>query len=382
MADDPNAQPAIRLTGLFPWLRLVSAVSRAADPKRLVLAALGLLLLHLGWSGIDRLAPRSGAIPVRAFPAVSRFPDGMDSLPRRMAEPVLVVVGPFLDVFSARSDGRTFLRSLATGVWSVIVWGLLGGAIARIAMVQVARAEGVGLFEAIRFAARKWVALLSAPLSPIIGVMFFAALCALFGLLYRLPAPVGPTIAGALAFLPMMFGLTMALILIGLAVGWPLMPTSVAAESQDGFDALSRSYAYVHQRPVAYAAYWGLAWGLGIGGLAFVQLFARAVLGLTEWGLSFSAPGAPLAAYFGLGDHADIIPIGGTAATFHGFWLAAVALLAHAWIYSYFWTAASTIYLLLRRDVDGTPWHDVAREDRAVPKPEPVEKPAPVQEDV
>lgn len=41
------------------------------------------------------------------------------------------------------------------------------------------------------------------------------------------------------------------------------------------------------------------------------------------------------------------------------FWRGVVALLVHGWIYAYFWTAASFIYLMLRRDVDGTPWTDV-----------------------
>ena len=30
-------------------------------------------------------------------------------------------------------------------------------------------------------------------------------------------------------------------------------------------------------------------------------------------------------------------------------------LLAHGWIYSFFWTAAAYLYLWLRHDVDGTP---------------------------
>ena len=34
-------------------------------------------------------------------------------------------------------------------------------------------------------------------------------------------------------------------------------------------------------------------------------------------------------------------------------------LVAHAWPYSYFWTAAALIYLWLRYDVDGTPWEEI-----------------------
>ena len=67
----------------------------------------------------------------------------------------------------------------------------------------------------------------------------------------------------------------MTLVLIPLAVGWPLMHATVAAEAEDGFDALSRSFAYVHHRPWHYAAYVALVWALGILGLIVVDLFAR-----------------------------------------------------------------------------------------------------------
>jgi hypothetical protein len=275
---------------------------------------------------------------------------------------VRTLVGPFLDVFSARSSGRTFLRAALTALWGVVVWSLVGGAIARVAVVQEARGERVGLPEAFGFAIRKAVPLLAAPLSPMVGVAFFAALCAPFGLLYR-AGPIGPAIAGALAFLPLLAGLTMALILIGLAAGWPLMPAAVAAEDEDGFDALSRAYAYVHQRPVPYAVYLALAWGLGVVGLVFVDLFARVVVGLTEWALHFAAPGERLATLFSPGSGAAA---GSTAAALHAYWLSAVGVLAHAWIYSYFWTTAAILYLLLRRDVDGTDWHDIAVADRTI----------------
>jgi hypothetical protein len=373
MAGEPNPRGPIDAGRLFPWLRLIPAFTASIDPKRLILAALGLILLRAGWAGIDRLFPQTEAIAPVSL-TQGRLEGGADVLtdlrlaPWRLTEPVRVLVGPFLRVFSARSDGWTFLHGLLAALWGVLVWSLLGGAIARIAVVQAARGERVDLPEAVRFAARKAVPLLSAPLSPLVGVAFFAVLGALFGLLYRVPA-VGPTIAGALAFLPLLAGLTMALILFGLAAGWPLMPASVAAETEDGFDSLSRAYAYVHQRPVSYAAYLALAWGLGIAGLVFVDVFASLVLGLTEWSLSFSAPGGLLARLF------DSVLASGppsTAVRLHAFWLSVVGLLAHAWIFSYFWTMATVIYLLLRRDVDGTSWHDIAVTDRTIPMTEPV----------
>ena len=44
------------------------------------------------------------------------------------------------------------------------------------------------------------------------------------------------------------------------------------------------------------------------------------------------------------------------------FWLSCVALLGVAYLYAYFWTAATAIYYLLRHSVDGTEPDEVAVE--------------------
>ena len=40
-----------------------------------------------------------------------------------------------------------------------------------------------------------------------------------------------------------------------------------------------------------------------------------------------------------------------------------MGLLARGWIYSYYWTAASFVYLILRNDVDGTALTDITNFD-------------------
>ena len=62
----------------------------------------------------------------------------------------------------------------------------------------------------------------------------------------------------------------MAILTIGLAAGWPLMAPTVSTEGTDTFDALSRSYAYVYQRPLAYLLYAVAATIIGILGLLVV----------------------------------------------------------------------------------------------------------------
>ena len=139
------------------------------------------------------------------------------------------------------------------------------------------------------------------------------------------------------------------------AAGWPLMIAAVAADDADVFDALSRSFGYVLHRPASYAGYVLLAWAQGLVGLVVVAALARGVVHMAAWGLAFGGPDGRIASFYQLGG------AGGSAALVaHAAWVGLVELLAFAWVYSYAWSAATIIYLLLRRDVDGTDWREIA----------------------
>ena len=124
------------------------------------------------------------------------------------------------------------------------------------------------------------------------------------------------------------------------------MHATVAAEGEDAADALSRSYSYVNQRLVRYVAHVAIAWAIGAVGLLAASSSPGSSSGWPA-GASASGPRTRSA------DRADA----GRRARLLG--RPASAWLVHGWIYSYFWSAASIIYLILRRDVDGADWHDV-----------------------
>src|SRR5579883_2214383 len=192
MDEESRGTGEVSLRRFFPWLRLFRAVDVAIDSKKMLLAALGLVLLHFGWAGLDRAFPRSDFVTPTVLnePSVSLSSGGFINPildPRAVIEPVRVLFAPFLAVFSFDVDGWAFLHAFLAAVWGVAVWGLIGGAIARIAMVQVARAERVGLVQSLRFAVKHLPTLIGAPLSPLLAVGLFAAFCALFGLIYRIP---------------------------------------------------------------------------------------------------------------------------------------------------------------------------------------------------
>jgi hypothetical protein len=151
----------------------------------------------------------------------------------------------------------------------------------------------------------------------------------------------------------------MALLIAGLIAGWPMMHAAIAAGSDDALDALSRTFSYLSQRLGPFALVLLLAGLEGIMGLLFMDVLVAGVIRLSQWALGLTSPAGQVAALFG----GTPAPIGFFAAATHALWLGLVRLLAHGWIYSFFWTAAAFVYLWLRQDVDDTPWTEIGLRD-------------------
>jgi hypothetical protein len=262
---------------------------------------------------------------------------------------------PLWAIFTLRAEAKDLACLLLCGLSSLAIWAFFGAAITRIAAVQLAADERVGWMAALRFACRKWLSYCGAPLLPLLG-MALAAL-PVWVISWALRADVGVFLVGFGWPVLLVCGLIMALLLLGLIFGWPLMWATISAEGTDSFDALNRAYAYVYHRPVHYLFYAILAAVFGWLGWLLVQNFAAGVVWLTYWAASWSAgtdqielimPGSQYPAGIG---HAGAIVI--------RFWAGCVKLLAVGFIYGYFWTAATAIYFLLRRDEDATEMDEV-----------------------
>jgi hypothetical protein len=362
--DDVSILDRRALTRLFPALRLIGAIRLAFDLRKLIIAAIGVVLLQLGWSLFDRLIPAAAGTTPDVLSSVlrpDRAPGGdfgiwydESGLRLRTLEPIRILAAPLLALVQPARGWGEMLHSLLSLTWAIAVWGICGGAICRIAIVQAAQARQTGIVEALRFALKNAQPLIVAPLCPLLGAAFCAALCATYGLAYRVPA-VGPTLAGIGLVLPLALGLVMTLLLAGLLAGWPLLQAALAGGAEDALDAVSRVFGYLNQRLGPFAALLVLAWFEALIGLALVDLLTSGIIRVTVWGLGLSAPASNLSSYFG----EPSASAGGIGWAVHGFWLGTVNLLAHCWIYGFFWTAAAFLYLWLRHDVDGTPWTEV-----------------------
>jgi len=213
-------------------------------------------------------------------------------------------------------------------------------------------------------------------------------------------------------------------VIVGL-FAWPLMYPTIAVEGSDRFDALSRSYSYLYQSPWQYLGYVAAALAYGAAVVFFVGFMGSLTVYLGKWGFNqapwLASPEDPAKdrtpvyffvhspTSFGWRDlflhdsewakPADIVPMGLGSAPAHWelrpeyvntiswnnrvggwlvtFWLGLTFLLVVGFGYSYFWTASTIIYFLMRKQVDNVDLDEIYLHEEDVPPPPP---PPPMKE--
>jgi hypothetical protein len=420
MSQEHTTVRAVSWLDLCPWLLLVRTPAIALRLEVLFLATIGGLLTSAAWwlSGIiffysgpptaaELSSARGGSDPVRAAQAESFLAlfghlqswPGAPTLGERVRssestnirnsipfgtfvwnaitgsadEPFHAawrrLAGPYVELFALHITLRQFAYLLTGSLLSLIVWAIFGGAITRCAVMQLGREERIGLRASLGFSLVRIWSYISAPLYPLFGIAVF---CIVVGLLVGLPMnlDIGVLWAGIAWFVVLLLGILASLLALGLLFGWPLMWATVSSEGSDAFDALSRSYAYTFQRPFYYLFYAIVISVIGALSWLLVLQLGEGIIHLSYW-----------AAHWGVFDEermAIIVAIasGQTVeedlplpATFRaGAWLISLAnglvrAVAFSFAYGYFWTAASGIYLLLRREVDHTEVDEIYADD-------------------
>jgi hypothetical protein len=275
------------------------------------------------------------------------------------AKPLLVgwheISTPFAQIFAADASFSQLVYWLVCALWSLVIWSFFGGAITRQAAVCIARQENLSWSQLADFVRPRWSAYFVAPLFPMLGTFLAALFLALLGLLMRLGP--GILLVGILWPLVLLIGFLMAFLLIGLFFGWPLMWGAISAEGTDSFGALSHSYSYAYQRPLQYLFYAVVAAFVGVLGWYLVSLFVFWIIDLSNWGISWGSGAAQIQSIYG---PETLDSYGGNAgAALIQFWNNCLRTLAFGFIFSYFWSASTVIYFLLRRLVDDTEMDEV-----------------------
>jgi len=167
------------------------------------------------------------------------------------------------------------------GLIKLCIIAVGGGAICRIASLQLARGEKAGLFEALQYSGKKFTSFFAAPLIPLGIIIVIGLLISLLGLIANLPY-IGELIMGIFTPLAILAGVLLAIIAIGAIGGFNLMFPAVAYDGSDCFDAISRSMSYVYARPWRMAFYTAVALIYGAICYIFVLFFAYLLLSITH----------------------------------------------------------------------------------------------------
>jgi hypothetical protein len=401
MAEDAGMVRAVAWTELFAWLNLVRCLKLALRMRAMLLAAAGLLLTIGGWALLGAIFSGTAdlqlqnwipwyqsspwrtterpMLPPQRLEGVLQIQDSFFSPPNLGELPVSPyhagwwqLSAPLREIFLLDAvprgkaeahlswEGLAFM--LLCGLWATLVWSFFGGALTRMAAVQLARGEPAGWRESLSYASSKWRSYFASPWLPMLGILLITIPTAIIGLLLRLD--FGVLLVGIVWPVLLVGGLLMAIFLLGLFFGWPLMWGAISTEGTDSFDALSRSYSYVYQRPLQYLFYAVVAALLGVLGAMLAYWFADAVIHLTLWAVSWGSGGQRLGDVLRGGP--SVLGGAGTfgVALIH-FWIGCVRLMAVAFAYSYFWTASTAIYLLLRFQVDGTEMDEIYMDEKS-----------------
>lgn len=295
-------------------------------------------------------------------------------------------IGAGLIGFSWLLQRFPFFSVLLAAV-GVLCFSFYGGAICRVAAVRAARGRWLGPFATLQeFSWSRWPDVAAAP-GVFIGtaLLLGAGLFAL-GFIGGILPWIGPIVSGLLFGLSFLMGLALAFVFLGLVLAVHLGPPAVAVERSDAFEGWSRACNYILTRPLSFLFYSLVALIVGSLGYTLVRLVAMFTLKFTH---SFLGAGMSWFGAWNGGRHSDVpkldamwrmpdwlelsvlpsahsarwwgelAPVLTTWPEWIGMLFISVVLylfvaLVAGYVVSYYFCAATEIYLLLRHEIDDT----------------------------
>ncbi len=258
---------------------------------------------------------------------------------------------------------------------SFVVMTFAGGAISRGAALHFAKDQRAGFGACIRFAKKKYISILGASTGPmILAVLLGFVIISLIGLLTNIPW-AGEILLAVLFLLVLICGMLIAFAIIWSVSSANLILGGLAFENTDAFDAISRAYTYIYLRPWRFGIYTILAAFYGAVCYLFLRFFAFVMLWVSRWfldvGLFAKVSRQPLAKidalwpkpeYFNFLGAMDEVtrPLTQTiAGTIIQLEILVIAGLVIAFAISFYFSAGTVIYCLLRNKVDNVSLGDV-----------------------
>jgi hypothetical protein len=353
-----NAKATIDWYRSTPWWRLASqSVVISWRATHILLCAAGICVTNL-WLQASH-AIFGGALTLRDWTEPT---GGMGSLsldsPGIAPGTVLSVWQMYLELVlqwiqSPSLSGAA--ECLASMLGIVAIWSLIGGCLTRRSIVELGTRMTAPWDPTIRLVSKRWQSIAWSVSMPFALIFLIGCGPLVLGWISNIPG-IGLWIAGLL-LIPLLLG--------SIGIGWcaaislfgyPLSVCSVVTEKQaDAYDGISRAAAYTFQRP--------LTLGLCVVGMQLLSMVGNTVVTIV-----FTTGYSVIAAGFQIGSYTSIDQM-------ESMW-APIAqqilpVLIAAFGHSFFWTAASATYLILRKDVDHAEFDLIDLDVPSDPKPLP-----------
>ena len=242
----------------------------------------------------------------------------------------------------------------------LLIWAFCGGMTCRIVALRLTVDESESTGNLLLFFRKRGIGFISSILILLSGILCCFLPIAIAAWLLAIP---GLNYAVAILLpIPLVFAVFWAILALGMFFGWMLLFAAVSTDGSDGFDAISRMFSYIYQRPLHYIFYWFCSGILGWLGFLFLIFMTDFLVGSVCENIA----------------RGNINPLVDVIVSF---WSNVISLLPTAYAFSWFWTSSVAIYLLLRRSVDATPFIEVYRVEppkvRTLPTIKPDERGAP-----
>ena len=260
----------------------------------------------------------------------------------RQGEP-LYYFAPPIDVLYSVVQDSTFWKNPMLLLWLpgvFLIWIICGGMICRIVAVRLTIDESESMSNLLLFLRKRGISFVSALVLSLLGVLCCFLPVKIAG--WMMAVPFLNYVVAVFFPVPFAFAFLTLILAVVLTIGWMLLFAAVGVDGADGFDAISRMFSYVWQRPLHYIVYWLCCGALGWLGYVLIMLLTNFAIILCSKNLCWQTA------------HTDFEFL-------VTFWAGLFWLIPPAYVFAWFWTSSVAIYLLLRRSVDATPLNEVYR---------------------
>lgn len=259
---------------------------------------------------------------------------------------------------------RTYpLHSLAMLLPICLLWGLLGGCIARGASVEFATGVRQTWSRSMGQSISRWHSLTMVTFGPLLLAGLLLATLPAIG--WLLDVRFAQYAAGALYVVPLLLAFLATGLVLLVLISLPMLVSGVMSEGGQALEACQRAFAYVLAQPLRLLVAMLALGAVGVAMLALISLLTQLALSTsayftTLWVSDSAADLLRAQALTGREPSFSSAPDAlATTGMLVGFWSKVAAMLAPSVLISFVFTAGSVLYLSMRQAVDGQHPRDV-----------------------